>query len=275
MSALTPHEGNTELWHTVFANGHPVLAGKQKRYGMLPKEPRCKLCAAPFAGIGGWLLRRRGLHASERNPHYCNACDGFLDAFPGGAEVPMSMMMADIRGSVALSAQTSATDFARLVVAMRNDVARILEETDGFLLEFQGDSVFAVWPPGFVGPLHANLAIKAAELATRLFSARSDGTPLPIGIAVHTGPVFIGTVAVGSVMKGIGAFGLEVNILARLAAAAAPGEVLVSAATYSAAGLPLPSEGLRSEVLKGVETPVQAVSLRGRSAAPSKQLEST
>ena len=274
MSALTPHEGNTELWHTVFAHGHPVLAGKQKRYGMLPRDPRCKLCAAPFAGVGGWLLRRRGLHASERNPHYCNACDGFLDAFPGGAEVPMSMMMADIRGSVALSAQTTATDFARLVVAMRNDVARILEETDGFLLEFQGDSVFAVWPPGFVGPKHASLAIRAAEMATRLFSPRADGTPLPIGIAVHTGPIYIGTVAVGSTMKGIGAFGLEVNILARLAAAAAPGEVLVSAATYSAAGLPLPAEGLRSEVLKGVDAPVQAVSIRAAGASAPRKLES-
>lgn len=274
MSALTPHEGNTELWRTVFADGHPVLAGKQKRYGMLPKDPRCKLCAAPFAGVGGWLLRRRGLHASERNPHYCNACDGFLDAFPGGAEVPMSMMMADIRGSVALSAQTTATDFARLVVAMRNDVARVLEETDGFLLEFQGDSVFAVWPPGFVGPNHARQALKAAELASRLFSARPDGTPLPIGIAVHTGPIFIGTVAVGSTMKGIGAFGLEVNILARLAAAAAKGEILVSEATYAAAGLPMPTEGVRSEVLKGVEAPVQAVSIRAAGLA-ARKLESS
>jgi adenylate cyclase len=275
MSALTQHEGNTELWHTVFADGHPVLAGKQKRYGMMPKDPRCKLCAAPFAGIGGWLLRRRGLHASERNPHYCNACDGFLDAFPGGAEVPMSMMMADIRGSVALSAQTTATDFARLVVAMRNDVARILEETDGFLLEFQGDSVFAVWPPGFVGPNHAQLAIRAAELASRLFAARADRDPLPIGVAVHTGPIFIGTVAVGSTMKGIGAFGLEVNILARIAAAAASGEVLVSAATYSAAGLPMPMEGIRSEVLKGVESPVQVVSFRGVEQAARRKLENT
>jgi adenylate cyclase len=273
MSALAPQEGNTELWHTVFAQGHPVLAGKQKRYGMLPKDPRCKLCAAPFAGIGGWLLRRRGLHASERNPHYCNACDGFLDAFPGGAEVPMSMMMADIRGSVALSAQTSATDFARLVVAMRNDIARILQETDGFLLEFQGDSVFAVWPPGFVGPKHAALAMRAAELASRMFTAGPGGGPLPVGAAVHTGTIFIGTVAVGSTMKGISAFGLDVNILARLAAAAAPGEVLVSAATYSAAGLPIPAEGVRSEVLKGVDTPVQVVSFRG-SAQATRQLGS-
>lgn len=273
MSALTPHEGNKELWYSVFADGHPVLAGKQRRFSMLPKDPRCKLCALPFAGIGGWLLRWRGLHASDRNSRFCNACDAFLEAFPGGAEVPMSMMMADIRGSVALSGQTTPTDFARLVLAMREDVARILAETDGFLLEFQGDSVFAVWPPGFVGPGHARQALRAAELASRLFLARGSGDPLPIGVAVHTGTIFIGTVSVGSKMQGIGAFGHEVNILARLAGAAAAGEVLISAATYASAGRPIPAEDLCSKVLKGVDTPVQFASLRASASGDRKQLE--
>jgi class 3 adenylate cyclase len=74
-------------------------------------------------------------------------------------------------------------------------------------------------------------------------------------------------------MKGIGAFGLEVNILARLAAAAARGEVLVSAATYSAAGLPMPTEGIRSEVLKGVETPVQVAAFHVSDSPAQKRLE--
>lgn len=257
MEDLTLHDGNEQLWYTVFAEGHPVLARKQKRYHMLPSDPRCKLCEAPFAGLGGWLMRRRGLQASERNPQYCTACDGFLDAFPGGAEVPMSMMMADIRNSVALSGQTSATNYARLVMAMRDDVATILGKTDGFILEFQGDSVFAVWPPGFVGPSGASQAIRAAELAARMLAARGDREAAPIGVAFHTGTVFIGTVsAAGGKMQGISAFGLDVNILARLTAAAGPGEVLVSAATYAAAREPMPVEGLRSEVLKGVDKPV-------------------
>jgi len=262
MADLIRHDGNEELWHTVFAEGHPVLVRKQRRYAMLPHDPRCRLCAAPFAGPGGWLMRWRGLRASERNPHYCTACDGFLDAFPGGAEVPMSMMMADIRNSVALSGQVSAANFARLVMAMRQDMATILGKTDGFILEFQGDSVFAVWPPGFVGPSGPAKAIRAAELAARMLGARADRAAVPIGVAFHTGTVFIGTVAAaGGKMQGISAFGLEVNILARLAAAAGPGEVLVSAATYAAAHAPLPVEGRRREVLKGVEAPVEVAAL--------------
>lgn len=267
MSALTRHDGNEGVWHTVFAEGHPVLAGKQKLYRVMPSSPRCKLCEAPFAGPGGWLLRQQGLHASDRNPHYCNACDGFLDAFPGGAEVPMSMMMVDIRNSVALSGQTSAANFARLVMAMRDDVAAILEETDGFLLEYQGDSVFAVWPPGFVGPGHAGRAIAAGQLAARVFAGRGDG-PGPIGVAVHSGTIFIGTVsAAGGKMQGISAFGLDVNLLARLAHAARPGEVLISAAAYAAAGQALPTSGGRTETLKGIAEPVEVVALGGAAAA--------
>ncbi|MFN3276291.1 MAG: adenylate/guanylate cyclase domain-containing protein [Paracoccus sp. (in: a-proteobacteria)] len=262
MSTLTRQDGNEELWHTVFAKGHPVLVGKQRRYQRLPGNPRCKLCEAPFGGIGGWLMRRRGLTASERNPQYCTACDGFLDAFPGGAEVPMSMMMVDIRGSVELSGRLSARDYANMVIAMRDEVAQVLDRTDGFLLEFQGDSVFAVWPPGFVGEAHAEKALRAAGLARQMIATRGEGKGAPIGVAVHTGEIFIGTVSgAGGRLEGISAFGLEVNVMARLAAAAAPGEVLVSAATYAAAGAPMPEGARRTETLKGVEAPVEVAVL--------------
>ena len=262
MTDLIRQDGNTELWRTVFADGHPVLVAKQKRYRMLPSDPRCKLCELPFGGVGGWLLRQRGLKSSERNPHYCTSCDGFLEAFPGGAEVPMSMMMVDIRDSVGLSGQLSPTDFARLVMALRDDMVRILDKTDGFLLEFQGDSVFAVWPPGFVGPGHAVLALKAADMARQMFASRKGRDAAPVGVAVHTGPVYIGTVAgAGGRLQGISAFGLEVNILARLAAAARPGEVLVSAGAYGAANMPMPVGHQRSETLKGVDHPVEVAVL--------------
>ncbi len=264
MSSLIQHKGNESLWHQVFAEGHPVLAGKQWRHKMLPGSPRCKLCMAPFGGLGGWLLRMRGLHASDRNANYCNACDGFLDAFPGGAEVPMSMMMVDIRNSVELSARTTPANFAKLVMAMRGDVVRILQETDGFVLEYQGDSVFAVWPPGFVGSNHAGKALQAAEMASRIFAQRGEA-PAPVGMAAHSGTIFIGTVAApGGQMQGISAFGLDVNLLARLAAAAKAGEVLVSAATYLAAGRPVPASGVVTKRLKGIDLPVDAVLLAGK-----------
>lgn len=261
MTELAKQDGNTELWYTVFAQGHPVLASKQRRYSMLPGAPRCKLCEAPFGGAGGFVMRMTGLHQSNRNPHYCNKCDGFLGAFPGGAEVPMAMMMIDIRNSVELSAKTSPKDFARLVMAMRSDVHELLDKTDGFVLEYQGDSVFAVWPPGFVNGKHCEKAIQAAELAARM-TARRSHQMADVGMAVHTGTVYIGTVAdVAGNMSGISAFGYDVNLLARMAGAARPGEVLVSAATYQGAGRPVPAQTRQLEDLKGIENPPEVVSL--------------
>ena len=85
-----PEIGNQDLWRQIFHDGHPVLAKKQRRYRMLPGTPRCKLCFAPFGGTGGWIARRIGLRPSNRNPRFCNACDKFIEQFPGGAEVPLS-----------------------------------------------------------------------------------------------------------------------------------------------------------------------------------------
>jgi hypothetical protein len=42
MSALTQHEGNTELWHTVFADGHPVL----------PRAASCVRHPSPALAVG-------------------------------------------------------------------------------------------------------------------------------------------------------------------------------------------------------------------------------
>lgn len=270
MADFAQTDGNEELWYTVFAEGHPVLVKKQKRFTLLPTEPRCKLCFAPFAGLGGWVMRRRGLKPSERNVHYCNACDGFLEAFPGGAEVPMSMLILDIRDSVPLSAQLSPKDFARTVNRMRDAVTETLADHDGFVLEFQGDSVVAVWPPGFSGKDHAAKAIRAAEaVVPTVVGITGSEQAIPLGMGVHTGEVFIGTVsAAGGRMQGISAFGYHVNLCARLAAAARAGEALISAATYDAAGKTPPDTGARELELKGVDgttkafgigTPVMAV----------------
>ena len=39
---------------------------------LLPTDPRCKSCYAPFGGIGGKLLRVTGFAPSRKNPRFCN-----------------------------------------------------------------------------------------------------------------------------------------------------------------------------------------------------------
>lgn len=252
---------NEELWYQVFALGHPVLTAKRARHRVLPSSPRCVLCSVPFAGPGGWLMRRFDLHQSERNPHYCNKCDGFLTAFPGGAEVPLSMLMVDVRGSTAMADRLPGAEMARRILAMRELLHDILVRTKGFVLEYQGDSLFAVWPPGFVGENHAEKALEAARLLSGA-QEQSERAGTPIGTGVHTGQVYLGTIPdTGGRLRGIGAFGRNVNLLARLSQAASSGQVLVSAAAFEAAGEPISSEQVQRLTLKGLETPVDVVAL--------------
>jgi adenylate cyclase len=84
-----------------------------------------------------------------------------------------------------------------------------------------------------------------------------QGPWLPIGVGVHTGIVFFGTVSgsEGSVTD-VAALGDNVNITARLASKAAPGEALISDAAYSSAGLDLGDLEQRQLELKGKSEPI-------------------
>lgn len=255
--------GNEELWKQVFGEGHPVLVKKQRRFIRWPNDPRCKLCYAPFAGFGGFMFRLTGLMPSDRNPHYCNKCDGFLQAFPGGAEVEMTVLILDIRGSVDLSNRISPKEYAKTVNKMREITSGVIAENKGFILEFQGDSVVAVFPPGFTGPDHAAMGMSAARGILKQ-SLKIDGSEeaLAIGVGVHTGTVYICTVtAAGGNMQGVSIFGQDVNFVARLAAHASAREALISPSTYSAAEGPLPKEDVVEIEIKGIEGASRAVRL--------------
>jgi adenylate cyclase len=253
-------EGNEELWHQVFQIGHPVLAQKQRRYSMLPGRTRCKMCYAPLNGFGGWITKRMGLEASSRNPLFCNACDGFLKAFPGGAEVDLAIMFCDLRGSVEISSRMSPKEFKELIVFMRETIIPVLWRSEGFVLQFQGDSIIGVWPPGFSGEDYVKKAVEGAFKMTEVLkSATFKGESVPVGIALHSGRAYLGTVAsVGNDLQEISAFGYDVNVAARLSDAAKAGEVLISEAALNAAGRQNEVVDLQSFELKGVEMTVQA-----------------
>ena len=119
------------LWHTIFAEGHPKLKSLQRFHKLLPSPPRCKMCFVPFAGIGSIIMRLKGKGRNKRNPNFCNACDRFLSSFPGGAEVDLSLLFADVRGSVNIGEHMSPTDFSRVMNSFYARAAKALIDTDG------------------------------------------------------------------------------------------------------------------------------------------------
>lgn len=258
-------DGNEEVWKLVLIEGHPLLISKKRKFGFLPRDPRCKLCTAPFKGVGGWFLSSfLSIRPSKRNPRFCSACDEFLKAYPGGTETPMTMMFVDIRNSTGLSSQMPSREFRDLVSRLRNLALDAMAKTDGSVLEFIGDGVIAVWPPGIAGWNHAKKGINAAQrLLGEVKKLGRDGIDLPIGIGVHTGEAFLGTIAaVSNDIQDISAFGHDVNLVARISAAAPAGQALLSKSTCDAAKHPCEDTQFEQTALKGIEGSTSVLALK-------------
>ncbi|MBV8344912.1 MAG: adenylate/guanylate cyclase domain-containing protein [Candidatus Eremiobacteraeota bacterium] len=250
---------NRELWYTIFAIGHPALKKFQNFHRRLPAPPRCRLCFAPFRGIGGVLMRLQKKGPNSRNPNFCNACDAFMRQYPGSAEVEMSILFADIRSSTALAEHIGATAFGNAMNNFYRQAIAVINERDGFIIGLAGDGVAAVFPPGFSGAQHSNKAVAAARdlLALRLPDA-PDGSKVRLGVGVHTGPVYIGTAAASpGGPQDVAALGDNVSTTSRLSSAAAAGEAIVSEAACNCAGIAADEGEPRELTLKGKEAPVR------------------
>src|SRR4026207_1641542 len=121
-----------EEWRDLLAGTHPhyqhssqlrFIPPRQARpLPSAPSSPRCKLCGVPFRAPGALLFRRFGFTPWEKNPRICRrcfegieihakACRGALeDGNIAGAEVEVSMLFADVRGSSKLARQMPVLD---------------------------------------------------------------------------------------------------------------------------------------------------------------------
>jgi adenylate cyclase len=133
----------------------------------------------------------------------------------------------------------------------------VLIGTDALVDRLIGDEVIGLYLPGFAGPEHPRRAIEAAQSLLRLTGHRSPAGPwLPVGVGIHTGPAFVGVVGgPEGAPRDFTALGDNVNITARLASEAGPGEVLISSAAYAASGLDLGDLEYRQLELKGKSGP--------------------
>ena len=258
------HEGpleqpeDDEDARSVLLGTNRVMRAGRQFFRLLPSGPRCKLCASPFSSIGGAAMRLFDKGPWPNNPSYCSMCWKDMVRQRGGAEVECSLLFADVRGSTTMAEGMRAGEFKRLMSRFFVAATDVLVAHEAIVDKFVGDEVIGIFVPGLAGPEHARQAIDAGRDLLRVAIERLD---LPIGAGAHTGIAYVGTVGDGP-MVDFTAMGDAVNVTARLASAAGAGELLVSAAAASAAGLG--SEGLehRSLELKGKTELVDVVVLQ-------------
>jgi adenylate cyclase len=229
----------------------------------LPADSRCKLCAAPFEGATAPLVRHLFRKRPwPKNPRYCGSCFKNLESHRGGIELECSFLFADVRGSTPLGERLGPTAVRALMDRFYDAAVRVLIEHDAIVDKFVGDEVIGIFIPGLAGERHAAAAVAAARALMAATGNATDAPWVPIGAGVNTGVAFVGTIGDAPHIE-LTALGDPVNVAARLASAAAAGEILVTIATARAAELNEAGLERRSLELKGKSEPVSVLVLTG------------
>jgi adenylate cyclase len=253
MAARTPEE----VWERILTGNDPGLQRIRRILGALPSPPRCKLCNAPFRGPGGVLMRAVGRGQSPLNRRLCKWCLSAAEKLPGGAEVEISVLFADVRGSTAIAERMVPQEFSHLMARFYGVAARVIDDRNGIVDKFLGDGAVALFIPGFAGSDYAGDAIAAAR--GLLEQTENDGPEpwIPVGAGVHTGKSFVGSIGEGDA-RDFTALGDTPNTAARLMELAGAGEILISAETALAANLETTGLERRTLDLRGKEKRIDA-----------------
>jgi adenylate cyclase len=227
-------------------------------YSLLPSDPRCTSCHAPFEGVGGAFVRTvLNKKRSQMNPLMCNQCEEAAKKYKAGVETEMSMLFADIRGSTPLAESMSATEFKQLIDRFYTETTHVLAHKLALIDKLAGDEVSGFFLPSFIGKDFVKAAVEAAQEILRVTGhAAPDGPWAPVGVGINTGVAYFGTVGTGDDLIEMTALGDEVNVAARLASQAAAGEVVLSERTVQMAGLDLAGLEQRMLTLKGKSEPL-------------------
>jgi adenylate cyclase len=243
----------------------PGLVRMRRFMRHVPDGPHCKLCAAPFEGPGGAVLRHVGFARFPGNPAICGSCIKELNKIGVfGAEIPVSLLFADIRGSTGIGERSSPTEFRAFLDRFYQLSAKAILDNDGILDKFVGDEAIGLFFVGISGTEHPAAAIRAARALLDAVGRpdASESGAIPVGAAVHTGHAFVGSTGAGGTVSDFTALGDVVNTTARLASEAGAGELLVSIEAARAGHLDSPSLEHRTVSVRGRSEAVEVVALR-------------
>jgi adenylate cyclase len=262
----------SEVWHTYLTSGaklkgmhlpwfeHPVF---KPVYRALPAEPRCQMCYIPFGGIGGFISKHLlDVKPSPMNPHICDVCERFAARYPGGTELEVSILFADIRGSTPMAEKMANREFSDLIQRFYTAGTKALYAHDAMIEKFVGDGLAAFFAPAFTGPNHALAAINAGKEILQVTGHGEGKTPwVPVGVGVNTGVAFIGAMKVEGGRNDITILGDAVNTTARLGSLSTAGELLIGQRTMEMSGLSEDEHESKEVSLKGKEAPVKVWSI--------------
>ncbi len=190
---------------------------------------------------------------------------------PGGRQVELSVLFADIRGFTTLSENLEPAAVVEILNTYLDSMEAQVFAQGGTLDKYTGDGMMVLFGVPLGQPDHAERAVRAAlamQQAAEEVSRRrgEDAEQVVYGIGVTTGPAVVGHIG-SSRRLDYTAIGDTVNLAARLEGAAPAGVILVNEATYRAVQHLFDFAGPVPATVKGKARPVPVYAVLGEREA--------
>jgi len=170
----------------------------------------------------------------------------------------LTVMFSDIRGFTSMAEKMTPEETVEILNDYFNAMSDRIFSHEGTLDKFLGDGLMCLFgAPLSKGTDALNAVRTAVEMQQTLQVLNKDfEKPLRMGIGINTGKAVVGYMGATRRMD-YTAIGDVVNVASRLCAAAAPDQILVSAATQAELRSDLPTRKLEPVKVKGKTEPIQ------------------
>jgi adenylate cyclase len=200
------------------------------------------------------------------------------EAMLGGERREVTLLFSDLRNFTRFSEQTKPEAVVRILNTHFDNMVQLIHRHNGFVVDFLGDSLFAVFGAPDGDPEHARKAVSSAIdmqlLRQQMNLTETDLPPLEMGIGINTGPCVVGNM--GSLIRiKYGVVGHAVNLASRIESFTVGGQVLISESTRQVIGDQFVVAGPLEAFGKGVESAIHLWELRGVSNQENKTLPPT
>jgi adenylate cyclase len=202
------------------------------------------------------------------------------EAMLGGERRAVTLLFADLRNFTRFSDTTDPEEVVHLVNHHFDAMVRIIAEHGGYVVDFLGDSLFAVFGAPEIDPDHAVQAVSCAvamQLTRQGLNThwtRQETPALEMGIGLNSGSCIVGNMGSQSRIK-YGVVGQAVNMAARIESFTVGGQVLISDETHRLVQDLVVASGPLEAAGKGLSAPLSLWEVRGLKDAPEARLAPT
>jgi two-component system sensor histidine kinase ChiS len=114
----------------------------------------------------------------------------------------MTVLFSDIRGWTTLSEDMTAQESFNFINAFLNRVSPVITAHQGFIDNFQGDGMMALFPESADDGVQAAIAMHAAVSAYNKDRQKKGFPPIGIGVGLHIGDLMLGIIGHAERMQG-------------------------------------------------------------------------